>query len=144
MVDPTKSLIWSGPGDSGSLVVKEETGEVVGLHWGGDAGMFGFASDIETVAAELGISFFWPIPQVTSISPSRCNSRGGDQVVIEGLGFQLASSVLFGGVDARSFKVQNDRQIVAVVPPGNGVATVIVSAPGGGSDPLISASIEYV
>jgi hypothetical protein len=142
-VDSNLSPQWSASGDSGSLVIKESTGEVVGLHWGSDSGIFGYASDIETTAAELGISFFWPIPQVSSVSPSQCQSQGGDQVIIDGLGFQLASSVLFGGVPALSFEVQNDHQIMAVAPPGNGVVTVIVTAPGGASDPMISASIAY-
>ncbi|WP_352834390.1 IPT/TIG domain-containing protein [Mesorhizobium sp. M0664] len=83
------------------------------------------------------------IPQVSSISPSQCNSHRGDQVDIDGIGFQLASAVSFGGVAALSFEVQSDQRIVAIVPPGNGVATAIVNAPGGSSDPLISASIAY-
>ncbi|MER9120817.1 IPT/TIG domain-containing protein [Mesorhizobium sp. M0954] len=142
-VDSNLSTEWSNSGDSGSLVVRKLSGEVVGLHCGGTGGTYGYASDIETTAAELGISLFWPIPQVSSISPFQCNSQGGDQVDIDGIGFQLASAVSFGGVAALSFEVQSDQRIVAIVPPGNGVATAIVNAPGGSSDPLISASIAY-
>lgn len=143
-VDPGLSPRWSASGDSGSLVVREATGEVVGLHWGNaDGGTFGYASDIETTAAELGLSFFWPIPQVHSVSPPQCASQGGDHVVIDGVGFQLASAVLFGGSPALSFEVHSDQQITAVVPPGSGVAVVTVLAPGGSADPFFSASIVY-
>jgi hypothetical protein len=142
-VDRNLSQIWSANGDSGALVIRQATGEVLGLHWGGDSGKYGYASDIEITAAELDVSFFWPIPQVWSVSPAQCQSQGGDQVLIEGVGFQLASRVLFGANPAASFVVQNDRQITAVTPPGNGFATITVTAPGGTSDALIGASIAY-
>jgi hypothetical protein len=73
-------------------VVKEDTLEIVGLHWGADrATGRGYACKIENVEADLGISLFWPIPQISTLAPSSGSSKGGDQVTITGLGFQLAS-----------------------------------------------------
>ncbi|MDH6247767.1 IPT/TIG domain-containing protein [Mycobacterium sp. OTB74] len=139
-VDGTRSLVWSAAGDSGSLVVKEDTLEVVGLLWAGTTdhngvpdGQFGYASDIDNVAADLGISLFWPIPQISTLNPSQGASGGGDQVAISGVGFQLASSVTIGGVPV-SFQLISDSQIVVRrTPPGNGAVDVLVTAPGGTS-----------
>lgn len=140
-VDNSKSAGWSDAGDSGSLVVNEDTSEIVGLLWAGSIdpntgisdGQFGYASDIDNVAADLGISLFWPIPQISALNPSQGASVGGDQVTISGLGFQLASTVTVGGVPV-SFQLISDSQIVVPrTPPGNGVADVLVTAPGGTS-----------
>jgi len=139
-VDSSRSPRFSDRGDSGSLVVKEDTGEIVGLLWGGTAdsngvpdGQFGYASDIDNVAADLGISLFWPIPQISALNPSQGASGGGDQVTITGIGFQLASTVTIGGVPV-SFQLISDSQIVVPkTPPGNGAVDVLVTAPGGTS-----------
>ena len=108
--------------------------------WGGSTdktgvpdGQFGYASDIDNVAADLGISLFWPIPQVSTLTPSSGASEGGDRVTITGLGFQLASTVTIGGVPV-SFKLISDTQIVVPqTPPGVGAVDVLVTAPGGTS-----------
>jgi peptidoglycan hydrolase-like protein with peptidoglycan-binding domain len=139
-VDSSRSPRFSDRGDSGSLVVKEDTGEIVGLLWGGTTdsngvpdGQFGYASDIDNAAADLGISLFWPIPQISALNPSHGASGGGDQVTISGLGFQLASSVTIGGVPI-SFQLISDSQIVVPrTPPGSGAVDVLVTAPGGTS-----------
>jgi phosphatidylserine/phosphatidylglycerophosphate/cardiolipin synthase-like enzyme len=133
-VDSSKSPQWSAGGDSGSLVVKEDTREIVGLHWGTDPNTgFGVANKIDNVAADLGISLFWPIPQISALNPSQGTSKGGDQVTISGVGFQLASTVTIGGVPV-SFQLISDSQIVVPqTPPGNGAVDVLVSAPGGTS-----------
>lgn len=82
-LDPSQSTSFSDKGDSGSLIVKEDTTEIVGLLWGGSTdktgvpdGQFGYASDIDNVAADLGISLFWPIPQVSTLTPSSGASKG--------------------------------------------------------------------
>jgi len=139
-VDSTRSSAWSAPGDSGSLVVKEDTGEVVGLLWGGTAdsngvsdGLFGMASDIDNVAADLGISLFWPIPQISTLTPSSGSSKGGDSVTIDGLGLQLASTVTIGGIPVQFNLISDTQIVVPKTPPGTGAVDVLVTAPGGTS-----------
>jgi hypothetical protein len=140
-VDSSRSKMFSNLGDSGSLIVKEDTGEVVGLLWGGSAdkttgdgdGLYGFASDIGNVETDLGISFFWPIPQISALTPDTGSSTGGDQVVIDGVGLQLTSKVTVGGVPV-TFQFVSDTQIVIPnMPPGTGAVDVLVTAPGGTS-----------
>ena len=52
----------------------------------------------------------------------RCPGRGRvAPVMIEGAGFgntELGTQVLFGGVPARDFEVENDGLIKAITPPG--------------------------
>lgn len=136
VVDSTQSTVFSQPGDSGSVVVLG-TGEIVGLLWGGSTdGRFGYASDIDSIAADLGISLFWPIPQISSITPGQGSGQGNDDVTITGTGFQLASSVTFGGAPATfSRQVTSDTEIIATTPPGSGTVDVLVTAPGGSSLP---------
>jgi hypothetical protein len=133
-VDSSRSAQWSASGDSGSLVVKEDTLEIVGLHWGTDpATGRGIACKIDNVEADLGISLFWPIPQISTLTPSSGSSKGGDQVTLTGLGFQLASTVTIGGIPV-SFNLISDTQIVVPkTPPGTGAVDVLVTAPGGTS-----------
>lgn len=47
--------VWSMGGDSGSVVVNDNT-EIVALHWGGDGNGRGYASDFSTLAIALGVS----------------------------------------------------------------------------------------
>ena len=139
-LDPSQSTFFSERGDSGSLIVKEDTHEIVGMLWAGSTdrsgvadGLFGYACKIDNVEAELGISLFWPIPQISTLTPSSGASKGGDEVTIDGLGFQLASRVTIGGVPV-PFKLINDKQIVvSQTPPGTGAVDVLVTAPGGTS-----------
>ena len=139
-LDSSQSTFFSDKGDSGSLIVKEDTSETMGLLWAGSTdrngvpdGQLGYACKIDNVEADLGISLFWPIPQVSALTPDSGSSKGGDLVTITGLGFQLASTVTIGGVPV-SFKLISDTQIVVPkTPPGNGAVDVLVSAPGGTS-----------
>jgi phosphatidylserine/phosphatidylglycerophosphate/cardiolipin synthase-like enzyme len=140
-VDSSRSTMFSDLGDSGSLIVNEDTGEVVGLLWGGSSdpdtgignGLFGYASDIGNIETDLGISFFWPIPQVSALTPDTGSSAGGDKVVIDGVGFQLTSKVTVGGVPV-NFQFVSDTQIVIPnMPPGTGAVDVVVTGPGGTS-----------
>ena len=71
-----------------------------------------------------------PVPAVTSFTPNQGNS--GTTVVITGTGFTGATSVAFGVTAARSFVVNSDTQITAVVGTGTvSNVTVRVTTPGG-------------
>lgn len=130
-------------GDSGSLVVND-AGEVVGLLWAGhEKTNTGIATHIDDVVADLGISLDWPIPQIDSIAPAEGSSLGGEDVVITGTGFQLASEVRFDGVLVPTFlrQTNSDTEIIANTPPGVGTVEVTVTAPGGTS---LATSFTYV
>jgi len=69
-----------------------------------------------------------PAPIITSFSPTFASP--GDTITINGLNFSNTSSVSFGGINAASFEVISDAEIIAIVSnvsPGN----VIVTTPGG-------------
>ncbi|WP_436533411.1 IPT/TIG domain-containing protein [Actinoplanes sp. HUAS TT8] len=72
-------------------------------------------------------------PGVTTISPAKVSTAGGETVTISGSGFSdEVTGVLFGEVKATSFTIKSATQITAVVPAGeNGLRTVSVVAPGG-------------
>jgi IPT/TIG domain len=52
-------------------------------------------------------------------------------VTITGTNFTGASAVKFGSTNATSFKVESERSITAVAPPGTGTVDVTVTAPAG-------------
>jgi hypothetical protein len=83
-------------------------------------------------------------PQITDIAPRRGPATGGTQVRITGSGFNGASKVSFGGLDARVFQVNSDTEILATTPaapPGD--AVVVVTGPTGAS-PAGTPAFEFV
>jgi hypothetical protein len=77
---------------------------------------------------------FRPLPpDVTSVSPSVGDARGGTAVTISGAGFTGATAVNLGSAPARSFTVSSDDSITAVAPPGIGAVEVTVTTPAGTS-----------
>jgi hypothetical protein len=85
-----------------------------------------------------------PAPVVTGVSPDDGPAAGGALVTIIGTGFTNATTVKFAqqqgrdSLDAQSFTVESDTEIAAVSPAANpaaGIAHVIVTGPGGESQP---------
>jgi len=71
-------------------------------------------------------------PRVTATIPPKV--AAGSQVTITGTGLTGTESVKFGSVDAASFLVVNDNNIVAIVPAGSaGSAPITVKCPAGSS-----------
>ncbi|MFN8143786.1 MAG: hypothetical protein U0073_05150 [Bacteroidia bacterium] len=68
-------------------------------------------------------------PQITSFSPS--GGAAGTSVVISGSGFTAVSNVLFNGIQATSFVVNNSSQITAVAPVGSTGNITVVTSPCG-------------
>ncbi|BCS32940.1 hypothetical protein TBR22_A21640 [Luteitalea sp. TBR-22] len=70
------------------------------------------------------------IPTATlTVTPNRGTPTGGTEVKIEGAGFgntEFGTQVLFGGVAAREFEVENDSLIKAKTPGGKGPVDVTV------------------
>jgi hypothetical protein len=67
-------------------------------------------------------------PTLTSISPARGVTGGGEAVVLTGTGFTGTTGVFFGGAAATSFNVVSDTQIDAITPARNpGPVDVVVT-----------------
>ena len=67
-------------------------------------------------------------PTLTSISPARGVTAGGEAVTLTGTGFTGTTGVFFGGAAATSFNVVSDTQIDAITPARNpGPVDVVVT-----------------
>ena len=67
---------------------------------------------------------------ITSFSPS--SGRANTNVIISGTNFTGATAVLFNGVSATPYVVNNNNQITATVPASATTGTITLLAPGGG------------
>ena len=96
--------------------------------------------DTDPTAASIFI--YEPPPTISGLSPSSGTTAGGATVVLTGRGFDNASHVTFGGVQATSFRVDSDTQITAVDPNhAAGSVPVTVTGPFGTSN---GATFSYV
>ena len=80
-------------------------------------------------------TYDFPVPTVTSLSPTNGPAAGGTSVTITGSGFSGATAVNFGADPATGFTINNATQITATAPAGTGGSTVdvTVTTPGGTS-----------
>ncbi|MGH9070277.1 MAG: cell wall-binding repeat-containing protein [Acidimicrobiales bacterium] len=78
---------------------------------------------------------FTPPPSVTSVSPSVGATSGGTAVTITGTGFRGATGVSFNGTPGTNVVVVSPTQITAESPAGTGSGDLIVTTPGGTSQP---------
>jgi hypothetical protein len=85
-------------------------------------------------------------PTVAGIAPNSGPTAGGTSVTITGSGFNAATAVKFGGVNAASFHIVNDTTITAVSPfvaiPG--AIDVTVSSAGGTSATSAADQFTFV
>jgi hypothetical protein len=87
---------------------------------------------------------FFPLPTVTSLSPSSGDTSGGTSVTITGTGFTNVLAVNFGSNPAQSFTVNSPTQITAISPisaPGTVDVTVTTSV--GTSLPSAGSQFTY-
>lgn len=70
-------------------------------------------------------------PSLAKIAPARGAASGGTPVTITGSGFTEAATVSFGSTPAEETEVLSSTSIVAIAPPGAGVADVTVTTTGG-------------
>lgn len=75
-------------------------------------------------------------PVVEGVEPTDGAAAGGDTVTVSGSGFEGATSVTFGGVEAASFEVVSDSEISAVTPAGTAGAADVVVTNATGADTL--------
>jgi uncharacterized repeat protein (TIGR02543 family) len=87
---------------------------------------------------------YFPIPVVTSISPSTGTTAGGTSVTITGENFTSATDVKFGTTDGTSVTVVSATQITVVAPAGTGDVNVTVLNPGGTSAVALYGKFTYV
>ncbi|MEI6622492.1 MAG: IPT/TIG domain-containing protein [Actinomycetes bacterium] len=73
-----------------------------------------------------------PVPTAAGVGTSGGPVAGGTSVAINGTGLYRTNSVKFGGVEATSFTIVSDTQIVAITPAhSSGPVDVSVTTPGG-------------
>ena len=87
---------------------------------------------------------YFPVPSVTSISPSNGTTAGGTSVTITGENFISGAGVKFGTTDATLVTVVSATQITATAPAGTGVVNVTVMTPGGTSTVALYGKFTYV
>jgi IPT/TIG domain len=80
-------------------------------------------------------------PAITSISPTRGPSGGGNEVTIDGCNFTGATAVDFGTKAATNFTVTSDSSITAVAPAGTGTVNIVVHK--GGATSTTSLATQY-
>jgi hypothetical protein len=84
-------------------------------------------------------------PTITSLSPTSGSTAGGTSVTINGTGFDLVSSVLFGDEPAVSYVVNSPTKITAVAPShAEGTVRVRVTAVGGTTADTAADDYTYV
>jgi hypothetical protein len=77
---------------------------------------------------ELGFNAdIQPAPSIVIVSPAIGPLKGGNLVEIRGSDFEGASAVRFGGVPAKSYRVDSGGLITAIVPPVGAPAIVPIS-----------------
>ena len=86
---------------------------------------------------------YFPLPSVTTISPTTGTTAGGTSVTITGQNFIGTTGVKFGTSDA-VFTVNSATQITATAPAGTGEINVTVITPGGTSAVALYGKFTYV
>ncbi|MGO9490268.1 MAG: IPT/TIG domain-containing protein [Solirubrobacteraceae bacterium] len=146
-----------GPGAGGTKVTIQGhgLGDVTAVHFGANAASsFEILSDSEltatspsgsgvvdiTVTTPEGAShvsqadqFTYEASSVTGVSPATGPAAGGTRVTITGARLSGASAVDFGATAASEYEVRSPSEIVAVAPPGSGVANITITTPEGTS-----------
>ena len=87
---------------------------------------------------------YFPLPAVTTISPTTGTTAGGTSVTITGQNFIGATAVKFGTTNATTFTVVSATQITATAPAGTGEVNVTVITPGGTSAVALYGKFTYV
>jgi hypothetical protein len=160
----------SGPAAGGTSVTVTGTGftGVSGVNFGSSSVNFNFVSDTQIVAtsppgengATVDVTVTTPAgtsasgtpdkfaylasPTMIAIKPNVGPPAGRIKIVIIGGGFTGATVVNFGDIAALEFVVESDREIVAVVPPGQGTVPVTVTTPAGTSSVTQAGLFHYI
>jgi alpha-tubulin suppressor-like RCC1 family protein len=82
-------------------------------------------------------------PTITDMSTGTGPTDGGSSVTIAGTNFVGVTAVKFGSTDAKSFVVESETSISAVVPAGSGEVDVTVTTPAGTSATDSASQFSY-
>jgi hypothetical protein len=147
-----------GSTNATSFTVKSETSitAVVPPYTGGSASVPvtvttpGGTSSTELKGTILPEFYFRYGPTVASVSPNKGPFAGGTSVTIQGSAFEsfraadefppFVTAVKFGSINATSFTLPRENEILATAPAGTGTVDVTVETPGGTS-PTSSADL---
>jgi hypothetical protein len=94
-------------------------------------------------AVSLGDRYTYGPPIITSIDPAAGPAKGGNTVVITGLGLYGVSDVLFGTQSAASLTMNSSGQITVVAPAGAEGTSVDIRLVGPGGTSLVTAAGRY-
>ena len=140
-------VIWSGKVGASIGILGQGFSSATGVKFGSGAGTFSVVSDTYMIASPAQGSttgnvtilepsgnlvtpqVFKVIPSIKDFSPP--NGPVGTTVTIDGMSLTQASGVTFGGVKAKTFTVNSDTQITAVVPTGAKTGTIGITTKGG-------------
>ena len=134
-VEPSGSVLYNPTGasdtsvttDSFTYTVKDTDGQV-------------------SNTATVGLTVY-PVPVITSISPTAGPLHAGTTVTLTGAGFSSVTAVHVGTRTASSFSIVSNSRITAVVPaaPGGNPATthITVTSPGGTSTKTVADTYTW-
>jgi hypothetical protein len=94
-------------------------------------------------AGSVDAEYTYGAPVVTSIYPAAGPAKGGNTVLITGVGLYGASDVLFGSKSASGLTFNSPTQITVVAPAGADVATVDIRVVGPGGTSLATLASKY-
>jgi hypothetical protein len=84
-----------------------------------------------------------PAPKIAFVDPPAGPLKGGNLVEITGGDFEGASAVRFGGVPAKSYRVDSGGLITAIAPPADAPALVPISVTTGAGTATTPPEYEY-
>jgi hypothetical protein len=143
-LDGTLSVADEGgfsPAEGATFEVISGTGSVSGTF----TGLAGPSGGLYSVKYEPhSVVLIANKPTVTEVSPNKGPEAGGTTVAITGTNLTGASAVSFGGVGAKSFKVNSAKSITAVSPAGSATVDVTVTTANGTSPTSAADHFTYL
>ena len=146
---PPPVFTWSATGLPPGIIIKADNGGFAGTPT--TAGTYSVTvtgTDQEGFSGST--SFTWTVvdnaPTITSIRPSTGPGSGGTKVRIVGTRFLTVSSVDFGSVPARSYRINKKGTKITAVSPAQSAGTVdiIITTSGGTNTPAPADQFTYV
>ncbi len=102
---------------AGTIAFRQEPGLASFLTWvpvlGDDNAVEGIGNGEEELAFNAEVQ---PTPTVAGFSPASGSFKGGERVTIEGTDLTGTESVLFGTTHAKSFTVDSEERLTAILP----------------------------
>jgi hypothetical protein len=146
---PAPVIVWSATGLPPVLHINGSNGFISGTPTTpGTYPVTVTATDQDGFSAST--SFTWTVvdiaPTVTSVKPATGTGAGGTKVKITGTRFFHVSSVTFGSVAARSFKINKKGTKMTAVAPAEsaGTVSIVITTTGGSNTPGSTDRFTYI